>query len=49
LKAIRRVPLSAARGLTRLAIRSRRLTVLWIALLFYGLPVLCIAISRAIQ
>ena len=49
LKAVRRVPLSAARGLTRLAIRSRRLTVLWIALLFYGLPVLCIAISRAIQ
>ena len=49
LKAIRRVPLSAARGLTLVAIRSRRLTVLWIALLFYGLPALCIAISRAIQ
>ena len=49
LKAIRKVPLIAARGLTRVAIRSRRLTVLWIALLFYGLPALCIAISRAIQ
>ena len=48
-KAIRGVPLSAARGLTTLAVRSRRLTVLWIALLFYGLPALCIAISRAIE
>ncbi len=46
---IRRVPLSLARGLTRLAIRSRRLTVVWIALLFYGLPALCIAISRLLQ
>ena len=48
-KAIRRVPLSAARGLTALAVRSRRLTVLWIALLFYGLPAVCIAISRALE
>ncbi len=48
-KAIRSVPLSAARGLTTLAVRSRRLTVLWIALLFYGLPALCIAISRAME
>ena len=46
---IRRVPLSLARGLTRLAVRSRRLTVLWIALLFYGLPALCVAVSRFLQ
>ena len=48
-KAVRAVPLSLARGLTRMAIRSRRLTVVWIALLFYGLPALCIAISRLLQ
>ena len=43
---IRRVPLGLARGLTRLALRSRRLTLVWIALLFYGLPAICIAIGR---
>jgi sodium-dependent phosphate cotransporter len=43
---IRRVPLRLARGLTQLALRSRRWTVVWIALFFYGLPALCIAISR---
>ena len=48
-KAVRAVPLNLARGLTRMAIRSRRLTVVWIALLFYGLPALCIAISRLMQ
>ena len=47
--AIRQVPLSLSRGLTRLALRSRKLTVLWIVLLFYGLPALCIAISRELQ
>ena len=43
---IRRVPLDVARGVTRLALRSRKLTVVWVALLFYGLPSLCIAIAR---
>lgn len=46
---IRRVPLRLSRGLSRLALRSRRLTVLWIVLIFYGLPALCIAVSRFIQ
>ena len=48
-KAIRRVPLEAARQVTRLALRSRKLTVVWIALLFYGLPALCIAIGRLFE
>lgn len=47
--AIRRVPLEAARLVTRLALRSRKLTVLWVALLFYGLPALCIAIGRLFE
>ncbi len=45
-RGIRRVPLDVARGITRLAVRSRKLTVVWVALLFYGLPSLCIAIAR---
>ena len=48
-KVIRRVPLTLARGLTRMALRSRQWTVAWIALLFYGLPAVCIAISRLMQ
>ena len=47
--AIRRLPLGAARTVTRLAVRSRKLTVLWIALLFYGLPALCIVIERLLR
>ena len=43
---IRKVPLDVARAVTRLALRSRKLTVLWVALLFYGLPSLCIAIAQ---
>ena len=48
-KAIRRLPLEAARQVTKLALRSRKLTVLWVALLFYGLPALCIAIGRLFE
>ena len=48
-QAIRRVPLEAARQVTRLALRSRKLTVLWVVLLFYGLPALCIAIGRLFE
>ncbi|MCY4601750.1 MAG: Na/Pi symporter [Acidobacteria bacterium] len=43
---IRRVPLDVSRAATRLALRSWKLTVLWVALLFYGLPSLCIAIAQ---
>ena len=49
LKAVRRVPLEAARQVTRLALRSRKLTVLWVALLFYGLPALCVAVGRLFE
>ncbi len=48
-KAIRRLPLEAARQVTKLALRSRKLTVVWVALLFYGLPALCIAIGRLFE
>ena len=46
-KVVRRIPLVSARAVTQLALRSRKLTVIWIAFLFYGLPALCIAVSRA--
>ena len=48
-KPVRKVPLNIARRVTDLALRSRRLTVLWIGLLFYGLPALCIAITQAMR
>ena len=48
-KAIRRLPLEAARQVTKLALRWRKLTVLWVALLFYGLPALCIAVGRLFE
>ena len=43
---IRQVPLRIARAVTVLASRSRKLTVFWIAVLFYGLPAFCIAVER---
>ena len=46
LRSIRNLPLDAARLVTRVAGRSRKLTVLWVLLLFYGLPGLCIAIFQ---
>ena len=46
MRRIRKVPLDVARAVTQLALRSRKLTVLWVALLFYGLPSLCIAIVQ---
>ena len=46
LRSIRKLPLDAARLVTRVAVRSRKLTVLWVLLLFYGLPGLCIAIFQ---
>lgn len=48
-EAIRRVPLEGARRVTQLALRSRKLTVAGVALLFYGLPALCIAIGRLFE
>lgn len=46
---IRRIPLRLARWVTRLALRSRKLAVMWIALLFYGFPALCIALSQVLR
>jgi sodium-dependent phosphate cotransporter len=46
LRVIRNLPLDAARLVTRVAVRYRKLTVLWVLLLFYGLPGLCIAIFQ---
>ena len=37
---IRRVPLAAAAALAELAVRSRVLTVVFVAAVFYGLPAL---------
>jgi len=48
-EAVRRVPLEGARRVARLALRSRELTVAGVALLFYGLPALCIAIGRLFE
>jgi hypothetical protein len=35
-----------ARYLTTLALRSRRLTLLWVAVLFYGVPALLLFVNR---
>ena len=46
---IRRVPLEASRRVARLALKSRKLTVAGVALLFYGLPALLIAVARLFE
>tara|TARA_B100001123_G_scaffold163074_1_gene187911 strand:- start:22550 stop:23707 length:1158 start_codon:yes stop_codon:yes gene_type:complete len=47
--AVRNIPLNLSRQMTKLALRSRKLTLVWVALLFYGLPTLGVVISRALQ
>ena len=47
--AVRNIPLNLSRQMTKLALRSRKLTLVWVALLFYGLPALGVVISRALQ
>jgi sodium-dependent phosphate cotransporter len=44
--AVRRVPLRLATTLTDLAIRSKKLAIVWIVALFYGIPGLVLLISR---
>ena len=44
----RNIPLKAARYLTTLALRSPRLTLLWVVALFYGLPALLLFLNRVI-
>ena len=48
-KAIRAVSLLTAHRVTRLAVQSRKLTVLWVILLFYGLPAVVIFIGRLLR
>ena len=48
IKAIRSVPLIAARAVTRVALRSRKMTVLLVAVLFYGVPALILLLARVL-
>ena len=43
---VRRLPLRAAEGLTELAMRSRRMVVVWVIVLFYGIPTIVLVVSR---
>ena len=43
---IRRVPLRLALAVTRVALRSRKMVIFWIAGLFYGIPTIVLLISR---
>ena len=45
-KVTRNIPLRSARYLTKLAIRSRTLTLLWVVALFYGVPALLLFVDR---
>jgi sodium-dependent phosphate cotransporter len=47
--AVRNIPLNISRRVTRLAVRSRRLTLVCVALLFYGLPALAVLASRILS
>ncbi len=49
LKVTRSIPLRGARYLTTLALRSRKLTLLWIAALFYGVPAVLLLVDRLIN
>ena len=44
--AVRNIPLRISCRITRLAVRSRRLTLVGVGLLFYGLPALAVFFSR---
>jgi sodium-dependent phosphate cotransporter len=44
--AIREIPLRAARGLANLAVRSKKLAVLYLIFLFYALPGLLVAATK---
>ncbi len=46
IRAIRRLPLDAARGVTALALRSGKLTVLGVFVVAYGIPALLFLITR---
>ena len=44
--AIRQVPLRLAVTLTRVALRSKKMMLLWVVALFYGIPTIVLLISR---
>ena len=46
IKVIRRVPLAAARAITRTAVVSRKMTVLVVAALFYGVPAVVLLVVQ---
>ena len=43
---VRRLPLRAAEVLTGLALRSRRMVVVWVVVLFYGVPTIVLVVGR---
>ena len=45
-RAIRQVPLNLAQWLTRAALRSRKMTIFWLAAAFYGIPSVVLLLSR---
>ena len=49
LKVTRSVPLKLARYLTTLALRSRKLTLFWVAALFYGVPAVLLFVNRLLD
>jgi sodium-dependent phosphate cotransporter len=49
LEITRNVPLRMARYLTTMALRSRKLTLFWVAALFYGVPALLLFVNRLLD
>ena len=49
LKITRSVPLRLTRYVTTLALRSRKLTLFWVAALFYGVPAVLLLVDRLIN
>lgn len=47
-KRVREIPLSAARRLARLAVKSKPLAIAYVVILFYGLPALLALLDRAL-
>jgi hypothetical protein len=43
---IRRLPLRLAKALSGIALRSRRMVIVWVVALFYGIPTVVLVISR---
>ena len=47
-KRVRNIPLNAARRLARLAIRSKPLALMYVVVLFYGVPALFALLNRVL-